>query len=267
MNATYETFALRYATLSSWPRSKAFHCFEVYGDPDTLIDLDYYFWLVRNDEHTVLVDCGYDKERGRARNRHQETSPIELLARMGVKPEDVDHVVLTHMHYDHIGNIALFPNATFSIARAELEYWTGPYADRPTIAWPVESEEIRLVQQLANDGRLQLVEDSHELFPGLRLTRLPGHTPGQLITEVTTRSGQIVLASDALHYYEEADLDRPFGTCHDLVDVYRSYDILREMAARPDTVVVPGHDPAVMRRFAVVDDDCVDLAQPSYSRV
>ncbi|MGX7729346.1 N-acyl homoserine lactonase family protein [Rhodococcus sp. 2H158] len=261
MTSTYEVFALRYATLS-WTHSKAYHCYGVYGEEDSSCDLDYYFWLVRNGNRTVLVDCGFDDERGGARNRLQQTSPLELLSRMGTRAEDVDHVVLSHMHYDHIGNIDLFPNATFSIARAELEYWTGPYSDRPTIAWPVESEEVRMVQQLAGEERLELVENSHELFPGLVLTKVPGHTPGQLVAEVNTDGGRLVLASDAVHFYDEMNLDRPFSTFHDLAAMYRSYEMFRDLDARPDTLVVPGHDPDVTRKFEVAADQCIDLTKP-----
>jgi len=254
-------YALRYATLP-WADSKAYYCYGLYGEEDSSCDLDYYFWLVRNGDRTVLVDCGFDDERGGARNRLQQTSPLELLSRMGARAEDVDHVVLSHMHYDHIGNIDLFPNATFSIARAELEYWTGPYSDRRAIAWPVESEEIRMVQQLARDERLELVENSHEPFPGLVLTEVPGHTPGQLVAEVNTAGRRVVLASDAVHFYDEMNLDRPFSTFHDLAAMYQSYEMFRNLDARPDTVVVPGHDPDVTRKFELVADQCIDLTAP-----
>ena len=84
-----------------------------------------------------------------------------------------------------------------------------------------------------------------------------------MITEVGTTSGQVVLASDATHFYDEMDLDRPFWFFFDLEGAYRGYEKLRELAARPGTSVVPGHDPAVMARFAVVGDGSVaDLTAP-----
>jgi len=79
------------------------------------------------------------------------------------------------MHFDHVGNIGLFPNATLSMARAELDFWTGRYSDRPCIRWAVASSEVRAVADLARRGRLYLVDQpSEELFPGIRLTRLVG---------------------------------------------------------------------------------------------
>lgn len=260
----YEVHALRYASRSNTTASGTYYRHDLYGEADEQVTTGYYFWLVRNGDRTVLVDCGYSEEKAAERGRAFTTLPLELLARLDVRAEDVDHVVLTHMHFDHVGNTGLFPNATFSIARAELDFWDGPYGSRPTIGWAIEPTELRAVQQLGREGRLLLTDGrADELFPGIRLTALPGHTPGQLIVEVDTASGPVVLASDALHYYDGLELDRPFHIFTDLVGVYRGYDALRDLAARPGTTVVPGHDPAVMRMFETVAPECVDLTRRS----
>ncbi|OZF25674.1 hypothetical protein CH296_26525 [Rhodococcus sp. 14-2496-1d] len=260
--AVYDAFALRYAALpeAESRKSTAYFHYGIYGEPDAHYPMDYYFWLVRNQDRTVLVDCGYDRERGRRRNRLQETDPVELLARMGTTPSEIDHVVLTHMHYDHVGNVGLFDNATFSMAATEFDYWTGPYADRPAIAWPVEAAEIALIEERREDGRLRLiVDDDEELFPGIRLSRMPGHTPGQLVTSVDTAAGVVVLGSDALHFYDEMILDRPFHTCSDFVQTFGTYERFRSLADKPGITLVAGHDPLVMTMFATVADQCVDL--------
>jgi glyoxylase-like metal-dependent hydrolase (beta-lactamase superfamily II) len=257
----YEVHALRYSTRGA---SKAHEFFrhELYGVPDELLGMDYFFWLLRNDERTVLVDCGFDRERAAAKKRFQDTDPLELLARMDVRPGEVDHVVISHMHYDHVGNVELFPNATFSIAREEYDYWSGPYGNRELMTVVVDPEEMRIVQDLERQERLHLIDGSEQLFPGIVVTRLGGHTPGQVMVDVGTDSGQVVLASDAMHYYEEIELDRPYNLFSDLGDMYRSYDILRERDARPDTTVVAGHDPRVRAMFKTVLPDCVDLTAP-----
>jgi glyoxylase-like metal-dependent hydrolase (beta-lactamase superfamily II) len=258
----YEVHALRYATRSNTTASGTYYRFELYGELDGPITTGYYFWLIRNRERTVLVDCGYSEEKAARRGRAFDTLPLELLSRLDVRPGDVDHVVLSHMHFDHVGNVGLFPNATFSIARAELDFWSGTYGSRPTIGWAIEPTELAEVQQLGCEGRLRLTDGrADELFPGIRLTALPGHTPGQLIVEVDTPAGRVVLASDALHYYDSLDLDRPFHIFTDLEGVYRGYDALRALAARPGTTVVAGHDPAVMRMFETVVPECVDLTR------
>jgi glyoxylase-like metal-dependent hydrolase (beta-lactamase superfamily II) len=257
-HSAYEAYALRFASTQMQKRGR-YHRYDSYGEPDTTVTMDFFFWLIRNEQRTVLVDCGFHDERSRALGYRHDRHPLALLATMGVRAEDVDHVVLSHMHFDHIGNVDLFPNATFSIARAEFEFWTGPFSDRAHLKFASDPVEIAAVADLNAAGRLHLVEGPEELFPGITVTPVRGHTAGHLITEVTTRTGHVVVASDVIHFYEEMDLDRPFWLFCDLEGMYRGYQLLRDLEARPNTSVVAGHDPAVMTRFAVVQQDCVDL--------
>lgn len=261
-NDPYEVYALRYSSRPTVASAK-FYRYELYREPDRDFDTAYYFWLVRNSVRTVLVDCGYSQEAANTRDRRIDTDPVELLARLGVGPEDVDHVVLSHMHFDHIGNIGLFPRATFSIARAELDFWTGPYSERTCIGWQVERDEVRAVVELQQSGRLQLVESSPaELFPGITLNVMPGHTPGQIVTHVDAGSAEIVLASDALHFYDSLRHDRPFQIFLDLAGMYESYDRLRELDSKPETTIIAGHDPEVMSMFEHVAENIADLTRP-----
>lgn len=264
-NGPYDVYALQYASRPTVASAK-FYRYELYDEPDRDFDTAYYFWMIRDADRTVLVDCGYSAEAAALRNRQIDTEPAELLSRLGVAPEDVDHVVLSHMHFDHIGNVGLFPNATFSIARAELEFWTGPYSDRTCIEWQVRSEEVQAVVALEKAGRLKLLDSTPtELFPGITLNVLPGHTPGQIVTHVRTGSQEIVLASDALHFYDSLRLDRPFQIFLDLVGMYRSYDHLRQLDAEASTTIVAGHDPEVMTMFEHAAENCVDLTRPKGS--
>jgi glyoxylase-like metal-dependent hydrolase (beta-lactamase superfamily II) len=258
---TYEVHALRYF---SRPASKAheFFRYELYGGADEQIGMDYSFWLVRNNQRTILVDCGFDRQRAEAKNRFQDTDPLELLARMDVRASDVEHVIITHMHYDHVGNVELFPNATFSLACEEFHYWAGPYGNRELERILVDPVEVGIVQDLSKQERLQLVDGSAAPFPGITLTRLGGHTPGQLIVEIGTDANQVVLASDAMHYYEEIERDRPYNLFNNLGDMYRGYDVLREIAARPNTNLIAGHDPRVAGMFATTKPECFDLTAP-----
>lgn len=100
---TYEVYALRYATRTS-RKSQEYFQYDLYRCPDDVQRMDYFFWLLRSGDRTILVDCGFDKARGLAKSRIQETDPIELLARMDVSPASVDHTVISHLHYDHIAS-------------------------------------------------------------------------------------------------------------------------------------------------------------------
>ncbi|XVV10214.1 N-acyl homoserine lactonase family protein [Actinoplanes sp. CA-131856] len=259
----YEVHALRYATRSDTTASGTYYRFELYGEPDDQVTSGYYFWLIRDRRRTVLVDCGYSEEAAAQRNRAFTTPPVELLSRLDVRPEDVDHVVLSHMHFDHVGNTGLFPNATFSMARAELEFWAGPFGNRPTIGWAIERGELEQIQRLHAEGRLHLLGDGPtEIFPGIRATVVPGHTPGQLVVEAAAGGCSVLLASDAVHYYDVLTRDRPFHIFTDLQGVYRGLEQVRTLAARPGTIVVPGHDAAVAWMFEMTAPECIDLTRP-----
>jgi glyoxylase-like metal-dependent hydrolase (beta-lactamase superfamily II) len=263
---TFEVYALRYASRPG-RASKEYYGFELYGEPDAPAGLDYFFWVARNEHRTVLLDCGYNKAQAAAEGRYLKNEPnrdpLEVLALLGIEPEDVDHVLITHMHHDHVGNLRRFPRATFSISRQEYDFCTGPLVRRELFGKLFDLDAIDAVVALQAEGRLQVIEADGSLFPGMRVSWVGGHSPGQVITEVSTTSGNVVLASDAIHFYDELELDRPFWVFTDLEESYRAYERLRALAATPRTTVVAGHDPAVMRRFAAVHADAVvDLAVP-----
>ena len=259
--AEYEVYALYYGRRDS-TKAKEFLRWDIYHEPDAAQDMAYYFWLIQSKDRTILVDCGFDRTRGAANGRFQKSNPIDLLRRMGVAPSEVSYIIVTHFHYDHIGNLARFPNATVAVSKAEYDFWAGPFQHLQILQSMVLPAELELIREIDRQGRLHLVENSDELFPGIRVTSLPGHTPGLLITEVPTRSGRIILASDAIHYYEEMELDRPFRLYESLADTLRSFEILRELAHQPHTRVIAGHDPRDITNYTMVQENCFDLARP-----
>jgi glyoxylase-like metal-dependent hydrolase (beta-lactamase superfamily II) len=264
--SVYESYALRYAHRQG-DKAEEFYCFRAYQEQDEPWGVDYYFWMLRNDDRTVLVDCGFDEESARLVGRHVDTDPVLLLDRLGVTPESIDHVVITHMHYDHIGNVDLFPRATFSVAREEYDFWTGPRSQRDLFAWAGQPGPIAKVERLAKENRVRFIDGPEEVVPGVRLRPVGGHTPGTAIVEVESTAGHLTLASDAAHFYEEYERDRPYILFNDLEAVYGAYDVLRENAQRPDGVVVPGHDPRIRREFVEVAPDCWDLSRPVAGQV
>jgi glyoxylase-like metal-dependent hydrolase (beta-lactamase superfamily II) len=243
----YEVLAVRYATLRA-SKAELFYRHQSYGEPDAEVEMAYYFWLLRGSRETIVVDCGFDPVVGARRGRTCLLAPVDALRALGVEPESVSTVVLTHLHYDHIGNLAAFPAATLVVPRRELEFWTGPMAERFQFGSHVEPAEIEFVAHAVAEGRVRLTEGSEEIVDGVTAIAVGGHSPGQQVTVVRCEGGDVVLASDAAHFYEELELERPFAVLHDLERMYAAYGVLKGFA-REGAVVVPGHDPDVARRF------------------
>jgi glyoxylase-like metal-dependent hydrolase (beta-lactamase superfamily II) len=266
----YEVLAVRYGTRVA-RKSESYLNYHVYGEPDVELPMDYFFWVVRNAERTVVVDCGFGAAAGRRRGRTQLVDPADALRGLGIDPAEVSQLVVTHAHYDHIGNLDRFPAAEIVIARREFEFWTGPYAGRVQFAHSTEADELARLAGVRAEGRLRLVEDTLDLAPGLELVVVGGHTPGQLVAQVAVDGGAAVLAADALHFYEELERDRPFFVVADLRDMYRGFDLLREMTADPGRLLVPGHDARVGALFpdrltglpGGLDDLVVRIAGPA----
>lgn len=243
---TYEVFAMRYATM----QRKASENF-IGGDPhETASDLDYFVWLVRNAQRSFVIDTGFSEEVGLKRDRFLLRQPAEGLRALGVDAGAVRDVIITHMHYDHLGNFKQFPQARYHLQDAEMIYATGRHMTHNVFAHPYEVDEVCDLVRAVHAGRVLFHDGDEEVAPGISVHRIGGHTMGIQSVRVRTKIGWIVLASDATHFYANMNEVRPFPIVFSIGDMVQGYRRLRELAddAR---FVVPGHDPLVMRRYPV----------------
>jgi glyoxylase-like metal-dependent hydrolase (beta-lactamase superfamily II) len=257
--ATYEVLAVRYGTRVT-RRSDVFFDYGLYGEPDAELGMAYYFWVARNAERTVVVDTGFDPSVGARRGRAVVCPPLEALGRLGIEPRSVSLLVLTHLHYDHIGNVAAFEGVPIAAPERELAFWRSPIASRRHFAIHVERDELDRVQRLYEQGRVRALGPHEEVAPGITAVHIGGHTPGLQALVVASAAGPVVLASDAFHYYEELELDRPFAILCNLEEMYRGFDTLRELSAGAPELLVAGHDPLVMERYRPVAGEAAGLA-------
>ena len=184
-----EVLAVRYGQRVT-SRAESYLNFHLYGEPDAALDIDYFFWVIRDAGGAVtLVDTGFAPEVGDRRRRAHWTTPARALPGLGIAPDDVTTVVISHAHWDHLGNLGEFPRAAIVMAEAEYAFWTSPMAARAQFAAHAEPREIALLASARAEGRITLFTGQYALAPGVDLIEVGGHTPGQLIATVSTGTG------------------------------------------------------------------------------
>lgn len=248
MNSTsipcYEVFAIRYATVA---RKRAEN-FMVYDPHEGPMPMDYFIWVIRDGQRAFVVDTGFNEEAARARNRVFLRCPIASLTNLGINPEQVSDVILTHLHYDHAGNIKLLPNARIHLQESELQYATGKYMQYDLLRHAYAADDVVDIVRGVYQKRVDFYEGNAVLAPGIELIHVGGHTKGLQAVRVHTERGWIVLASDASHFYDNMHLESPFPIVFHVGDMLDGYRTLAGLAASTDHLI-PGHDPLVFQRY------------------
>jgi glyoxylase-like metal-dependent hydrolase (beta-lactamase superfamily II) len=207
-------------------------------------------WLIEGASKKILIDTGlgdldelmsmmktYGVDMFASRDEDQDI--VAGLAARGVTPEEIDIVVLTHLHFDHIGNNHLFPNAKFIVQRSEVaQGFTPPKYCQ--FSYPEYSYNVTNVRD-----RIQIIEGDMQLVPGVRLIKIGGHTPGTMVVVVDTDEGRVALAGDIMYNYKNLELNWPTGSFWDLQDLMSGYDRLHLEA----DIIIPGHDWEFRERY------------------
>jgi len=242
----YEVYAIKYATVQR-PRQSNF-LDPVDGDPDAAMPLDFFVWLVRGHGRLLLVDTGFSQVSALARKRSFIQEPLAALRALGVRAQDVADVALTHLHYDHAGNLQLFPGARIWLQEREIAYATGKCMCDSRQSHFFALDDIAVLLKRLYAGEVRLIDGMHGFAPGIEFHRVGGHTDGLQIVRVMTRRGWVVLASDAAHYYENLEKENPFPAIFSKSDMLQGYALIRALADGADNIVA-GHDPLVCEKF------------------
>ena len=246
----YEIYAIKYAEHERRAREN-FIGGDIHDGP---MAMDYFVWVVRNADRTIIVDTGFDQAMAEKRKR-RITRPVEEgLARLGIDPMKVTDVALTHLHYDHAGNHHLFPDAAFHVQEQEMAFCTGRCMCHPELNHPYAVEDVKQMIDRLFAGRIRFRAPEDELAPGITLHRVGGHSDGLQILRVHTARGWVVLASDAAHYFENLDKKLPYPVVYNVGDMIEGYARVRELSDSP-VHIIPGHDPAVLSLYPAAFDD------------
>ncbi len=251
----YQIFALKLAE-----RTGSTSPYLYLTDPDRQTTIAFYFWVLKGPTETILVDTGFSPELADAREiRTYFHTPAEQLHRLGIDRFEVQHVILSHLHWDHLGGIHLFPNATFYLQRRELTFYTGPLVRYPWLGAFVTPEDITALVELNVKGRVRLLDGTVEVRPGVWAIWVGGHTPGSQIVAAETTQGRAVLPGDAVPLYRNVQELIPHGIFVSLPEGYLGLEMIRATASSPD-LIFPSHDPLISTRYPQAGEDIVQLA-------
>lgn len=244
MNGQHEIYAIRYGHHDR----KAAENF-IGGDPhDALQPLDYYVWAIVGASGVLILDTGFDAAMGKKRGRTMVKPVHEGLRALGIDAGAVETVIVSHMHYDHVGNYDLFPRARYHLQDLEMAYATGRYMCHAAMRMPFELDDVIAMVRKVFAGRATFHDGEDEIVPGVSVHHIGGHSKGLQCVRVKTRRGHVVLAADAAHLYAHMETGRIFPTTYNLAEVVEGYQTLRKLATSREHVV-PGHDPMVLARY------------------
>lgn len=262
----YHVHALRYAKHLDRPPRDNFMATAATADidPHNTMPMDFFVWIVSNKFRTILVDSGFGARAAAERGRALDVDPIDAIARLGIDPDKIEDVIITHLHFDHAGNMDRFGKARFHVQEMEAAYATGACMCEPFMRAPFDVEDIvTFVRRLYAD-RVVFHSGEASPLPGISVHALPGHSAGIQAVRVMTPRGPVLLASDVSHYYANFLRRLPFRLTIDVGATHRSHAQLVKIAGSVDRII-PGHDPRVRslyRNYVVNDVEVIALHEP-----
>ena len=254
----FDVYAVRFATAANFPVSGLING----ADRSRRIDIAMTIWVLKGvNGRIALLDSGFHKDQYfKSFGIKDFVLPSEAIAPLGIKPEQVTDIFLSHMHWDHAGGIDLFPAARVWVQKEEYDYYTGDAWQSRTTHGGIDADDVLEIVKRNTLGRVTLVRGEDETsISGIGFHVGGKHTWQSQFVSVETRAGKtVVLASDNVYLYENIDTHKPIAQTLDAESNLRTQDRMRTLASSLN-LIVPGHDPAVFDRFSHVSERIVKI--------
>lgn len=252
----YEVFALWYADEGKGPALGPV----IGANPNDSIDVIDMFWLLKDQNgKNILVDAGFIDSTHTTKNFIR---PDSALLQMNIKPQDISDIIITHPHYDHIGGISLFPNATIWMNQVDYDYFVG-------LAWKKDSVvgfneiDVNNILKIKTGGRLKLIKgDNIEFMPGIKAFTGSKHTYENiyLLINYNSEKNKILLASDAIWFYINLERELPVSLCFDTTAYVNAMKRMKTLVTNQN-LIIPGHDNKVFEKFPKVNDRIIRIQE------
>ena len=214
---------------------------------------------VSGKKQVALVDAGFGNQEWMSRYQFFAwEDPQTVLAKVNLKPEDVDAILVTHLHFDHIGNFGAFPNAHLYIQLDEYVGWLRTLAlpadfgggERTWILSSLDPQDIHNVATAISRGKVTLIEGDTEILPGITAhLAKDSHTFGTQWFEVRTLNGAFAIAGDAVYWYANVEKMWPPGYNQgNPFNLLFTYERIRRTLGNELERLIPGPDPQVWHR-------------------
>lgn len=208
-------------------------------------------WYIQGGDKEILIDTGLgsSEEVNKTMSRYgisqravkkPEWDIVEGLKKFDLKPNDIDIVIQTHLHFDHVANNEIFKKATFLVQKDEIPLALAP---PPYFSWGYPKEFACHTLNVLDQTKV--IDGDFVVVPGIEILRTGGHTPGSSAVLVDTARGWVAMAGDCVYNYRNIEFNWPPGSWYRLDELLRAWQMLRSRA----DIVVPNHDYEVYERF------------------
>ncbi|MBI4027408.1 MAG: N-acyl homoserine lactonase family protein [Verrucomicrobia bacterium] len=218
---------------------------------DQKVNVANYFWLLTGQGRNVLVDTGLGAPRFKEDYQTVDAFRIERgedtlshLEKQGLHADDIDQVILTHLHLDHCLNLPLFPRAEIILSHRAWETMCSP--PHPALIPPSLYPRKIFAHLKRHRNRVRLIGDDEDVLPGIRCFWVGGHSPCSQCVAVRTGKGKTLIAGDILFYWANLEENIPVGYFTSLVEWYRALDRIR---GENYDLILPAHDPELGTRY------------------
>jgi glyoxylase-like metal-dependent hydrolase (beta-lactamase superfamily II) len=232
--------------------------------PGNKVLKSFYFFCLKSETHTILLDTGISPEEMAVREIAPRRSRQELLASIAVRPENIEAIILTHLHSDHFSGTEIYPNAIFYLQRLEFHFWSEQMGKFQHLLYPLFAKgrpiaDIETLHKLNGQNRVRFLDGDGDIFPGVRGLWCGAHTPGSQMVLVQTRQGPVLCCSDFFDCMRNWADRVPPGVLTSLPEWIEGIGKIERMRL-PRESIIPGHDLHLMTSFPVVAGDVVKIA-------
>jgi glyoxylase-like metal-dependent hydrolase (beta-lactamase superfamily II) len=235
----------------------------------------HYVLLSRQDDEGkvrhVLVDCGFDEAWIPRFGFYDWQPPAKVLGRIGLQTTDIEQILVSHMHFDHINALSHFPDVDLTVTQQEFDGWVErtslpdhyfPMGEQSWMLSSFERGDLDVMRQRISDGKVTFNGDGEEVLPGVTAYFSGAHSPGNQWFSVETSGGRYVVAQDAVYWYSNVEEMWPSGyTNGDTYGMVRGYGAIYEHLSGDIDRIIPGHEMKIYERHPSWTDGKLQIGE------